>query len=74
LEDLLGHPVVNETGVSGNFDANFDLPKGDADQARAALEKNLGLTLAKAKRNIDRTVIEPLQPATTTAPAATPKP
>jgi thiol-disulfide isomerase/thioredoxin len=60
LEDLLGHPVVNEAGINGKFDANFDLPKGDVEGARRALEKNLGLTLVKAKRGIDRIVLDPL--------------
>jgi len=68
LEDLLGQPVVNETGISGNFDGNFDLPKNDPEGARLAIEKNLGLTLVKAKRNIDRTVIEPLPSATAPKP------
>lgn len=58
LEDAIGAPVVNETGISGNFSASFDLPKGDAEAAKAALEKNLGLTLVKAKRNIERVVLE----------------
>jgi uncharacterized protein (TIGR03435 family) len=60
LETVLGKPVLNESGVAGKFDANFDLPTGDAEAARTALEKNLGLTLVKAKRSIDRIVLDPL--------------
>jgi len=70
LEEILGKPVVNETGLQGNFDANFDLPKGDMEAAKAALEKNLGLTLVKARRSIDRIVLDaPLAPEKTAAPS-----
>lgn len=68
LESTLGSPVVNETGLQGKFDANFSLPKGDVDAGRAALETNLGLTIVKAKRSIDRTVLDPI-PAPSPAPA-----
>jgi uncharacterized protein (TIGR03435 family) len=68
LESILGSPVVNETGLQGKFDANFSLPKGDVDAGRAALEANLGLTIVKAKRSIDRTVLDPI-PAPSPAPA-----
>jgi thiol-disulfide isomerase/thioredoxin len=60
LETVLGKPVLNESGVAGKFDANFDLPTGNAEAAKTALEKNLGLTLVKAKRSIDRIVLDPL--------------
>jgi thiol-disulfide isomerase/thioredoxin len=63
LEITLGKPVVNESGLQGSFDANFGFPKGDAEAARAALETNLGLTLVKARRSIERTVIDPLPAA-----------
>jgi uncharacterized protein (TIGR03435 family) len=58
LEEILDRPVVNESGLNGKFDANFDLPKGDVEVVKATLEKNLGLTLVKAKRSIDRTVLD----------------
>jgi thiol-disulfide isomerase/thioredoxin len=74
LETVLDKPVVNETGIAGSFDANFDLPMGDVEAARAALEKNLGLTLVKAKRNIERVVLDappaPEKAADNPAPAA----
>jgi thiol-disulfide isomerase/thioredoxin len=71
LENALGLPVVNETGISGEFDANLDLPKGDSNAIKAALETNLGLTISKAQRSIDRIVLDPLPaPATTPAKAA----
>jgi uncharacterized protein (TIGR03435 family) len=60
LEEALGFPVVNETAIQGEFDANLDLPKGNLPAIKAALEANLGLTLVKARRPIDRIVLDPL--------------
>ena len=70
LETTLGQPVVNETGLRGDFDANFDLPKSDMEAAKAALDKSLGLTLVKAQRSIDRIVLDaPSAPKETAAPS-----
>ena len=63
LETILGAPVVNEAGLPGKFDANFDLTTGDVEATRTALEKNLGLTLIKASRSIDKTILDPLPTA-----------
>jgi thiol-disulfide isomerase/thioredoxin len=63
LEGLLGEAVVNEASTSGEFDANFDLPKADFESVKAALEKNFGLTLSKARRNIERVVLDGPQAA-----------
>jgi thiol-disulfide isomerase/thioredoxin len=60
LEMELNSPVVNESGINGAFDAIFDLPNVDPVHLKAALESNLGLTLVKARRNIDRVVLDPL--------------
>ncbi len=60
LEDALKVPVVNEAGIAGEFDADFTLPMGDFEAAKAALEANLGLTLVKARRPIERVVLDPL--------------
>jgi len=67
LEDALGIPVVNEANISGEFDADFTLPKGDFAADKAALEANLGLTLEKAKRPIERAVFDALPPTATPA-------
>ena len=78
LEEILGKPVVNETGLTGNFDANFDLPKSDMEAAKVALEKNLGLTLVKAQRSIDRIVLDappaPEKTANPSTPTSKPPP
>jgi uncharacterized protein (TIGR03435 family) len=75
LEEALGGPVVNETNISGEFDATLDLPKGDAQAIKAALETNLGLTLVRARRKIDRIVLAPLPtPAPNPAPSVAAQP
>jgi len=58
LEESLGTPVVNETGLPGEFDAIFDLSAVDKEAATAALKKNLGLTLTTARRKIDRIIVD----------------
>jgi uncharacterized protein (TIGR03435 family) len=52
LEDGLEVPVVNETGIEGKFDAELEFPAKDADAAKAALLKTLGLELIEADRPI----------------------
>jgi hypothetical protein len=76
LDDAVGVPVVNETGVTGEFDASFELPKGDVAAIGAALEKNMGLTLVKARRSVERIVLDPLPAAKadTTEKASLPAP
>ena len=58
IEQVLGVPVVNEAGITGEFDAGFVLPKDSFDAAKAAIETNLGLTLVKGRRSIDRIVVD----------------
>ena len=64
--------------LTGNFDANFDLPKSDMEAAKVALEKNLGLTLVKAQRSIDRIVLDappaPEKTANPSTPTSKPTP
>jgi uncharacterized protein (TIGR03435 family) len=71
LEEALDAPVLNDSNLPGEFDASFPLPKDTIDNARGALEANLGLTLVKARRTIDRIVVDPLppQPKAEKAPA-----
>jgi thiol-disulfide isomerase/thioredoxin len=69
LEEALGIPVVNEAGIAGEFDADFTFPKGNFEAARAALEANLGLTLTKGRRIVDRVVLDPLSAPDTSAPS-----
>jgi uncharacterized protein (TIGR03435 family) len=52
IEDGLGTPVVNETGIVGKFDAELAFPPKDGDAAKAALLKTLGLELIQEDRPI----------------------
>ncbi len=76
LEQSIGAPVVNETGIKGEFDATFAVPKDNPEAVKAALESNLGLTLVKARRTIARVAVDPLPltPASNQAAASASKP
>jgi uncharacterized protein (TIGR03435 family) len=52
LESALETPVINETGIEGKFDAEVEFPAKDADAAKTALLKTLGLELIQADRPI----------------------
>jgi|WetSurMetagenome_2_1015567.scaffolds.fasta_scaffold124197_2 uncharacterized protein (TIGR03435 family) len=52
LESALETPVINETGIEGKFDAEVEFPAKDADAAKTALLKTLGLKLIQADRPI----------------------
>jgi uncharacterized protein (TIGR03435 family) len=72
LEDATGVPILNETNLTGQFEASFNLPKTDFDSVKAALEKNLGLTLTKARRPIEHVILE--APATVAPTTSASKP
>ena len=72
VEAFLKVPVVDETGLTGKYDVNFDLPKGTAEQISAILSEKLGLTLVKGRRPIERVIVEPLAPAPSAAASPTP--
>jgi len=52
LENALDVPVVDEANIDEKFDAELAFPGKDADAARAALLKTLGLDLIQAERPI----------------------
>jgi uncharacterized protein (TIGR03435 family) len=62
LEDRLEAPVINETGIEGNFDAEMKFPAKDADAAKAAL-KTIGLELIEAERPIQMLEVSPREKA-----------
>jgi uncharacterized protein (TIGR03435 family) len=67
VEAILKIPVIDETGLTGNYDASFDLPIGTPESVGAILTEKLGLTLVKGRRSIERVLVEPLTPGPTPA-------
>ena len=73
LEESLGTPVLNESGISGELMASFPLPSRNFAAVKSALEKNTGLTLVPAKRPVETFTLTPKpNPETPTAPSAKP--
>src|SRR6185295_11141338 len=59
LENALSLPVIDETGLKGSFDVRFRWdPAGGPEAIVKDAREQLGLTLTKAKRPIELTVIE----------------
>jgi uncharacterized protein (TIGR03435 family) len=54
----LENPVINETGINGNFDARFKITGNDIDSLNAALKSNLGLELVQGNQEMSITVLE----------------
>lgn len=59
LEEALGKPVVNETGLSGKANLELPLPDNNLATANTALAKSLGLTLTPATRPIETVTLKP---------------
>jgi hypothetical protein len=61
LEDYLTTPtaVLNETGIKGEISVIFDLATLCPEALRSALEQNMGLTLVRARRKVERITFEP---------------
>jgi uncharacterized protein (TIGR03435 family) len=56
LEEALGAPVVDETGLAGRVMTNLTIAPKDVVSAKAALE-TLGLTLSLEKRSIETVIL-----------------
>jgi len=61
LEDYLTTPtpVLNETGIKGEISVILDLATPGPEALRSALEQNMGLTLIRARRKVERITFEP---------------
>ena len=57
LENVLGKPVVDETGLTGRYDLLLRWTSGDAQSLMDALEKETGLKLTPAKRSVEVGVV-----------------
>jgi uncharacterized protein (TIGR03435 family) len=77
VEEGLEVPVVNETGIEGRFDAELEFPAKDAEAAKAALLKTLGLELIQEDRPIQMLEVrsrDDSKKKEESKPQATPKP
>jgi uncharacterized protein (TIGR03435 family) len=54
----LENPVVNQTGILGQFDARFNFKQEDIDDANAVLRKTLGLELVPGTQDRSVTLLE----------------
>ena len=61
LEDYLTTPtpVLNETGIKGEISVILDLATPGPEALRSALEQNMGLTLIRTRRKVERITFEP---------------
>ena len=53
LERVLDRPVIDETGIDGNFDFELSWNHEDIDTLRNALKTTLGIDLAQADRRVE---------------------
>jgi uncharacterized protein (TIGR03435 family) len=67
LENALQAPVINETGITGNFDVDLDIPEGDGVTAKQTLLQKMGLELRQQDRPV--TMIEITQAAAAVSPS-----
>jgi uncharacterized protein (TIGR03435 family) len=66
LEGLLGHPVVEETGLAGSFDWELKYETQTPGSLAEALREQLGLKLSRAKRAVEFLMVEMGQRASKT--------
>ena len=57
LENVVGRPVIDETGLDKRYDVEVSGPHGSVEAFVAALEREAGLTLTRARREIDVVVV-----------------
>lgn len=57
LEDVVGHPVINETGLSGTYDIEVEGELQGFAELRQALLAQLGLVLTQAQREREMLVV-----------------
>jgi len=59
LEVVLDHPVVNETGLEGEFKIRVKSSEGEENDFLERLRDQLGLVITPSQRNVEMLVFEP---------------
>jgi uncharacterized protein (TIGR03435 family) len=59
VAEIIGAPVIDQSGLRGRFDLELERTIGDRDALLAALRDEAGLTLTLEHRQIDRLVVRP---------------
>jgi uncharacterized protein (TIGR03435 family) len=61
LQGILGKPVVNETGIEGTYNMQFEWTEDRPASVTAVLEQRFGLRLAPARRDFDTLIIDDIR-------------
>ena len=57
IEGVVNHPVIDESGLDGRYDIEVSGPHNSVDAFIAALQREAGLTLTRATREIEMIVV-----------------
>jgi uncharacterized protein (TIGR03435 family) len=58
LQGVLGSPVVDETGLAGNYEIELEWTEDKVGSLTASLRNNFGLQLTPARRDLDALVVD----------------
>lgn len=61
LEHKFSKPVVNQTGLKGNYDIQLKWTENNIESLKQALAEQLGLELIPSREQIEMLIIEPAQ-------------
>ncbi len=73
IEQIIGVPVLNETGLTGQYDETLEVPQHDVAGMTSVLQTKLGLDLVKSRRPVERVIVDPLPPVSVGREAAAAK-